>query len=166
MIPHEFQPNNTRPHENLPPVPKAPNAATHDSLYHIVNDCFTEPLRPQQLRVVEVFGVGPRSVMGSAATETCVVRVLGDSLVADPPKVEIARSALRSLPTAQWQETAQKRLSAFYDSNGLSCPPGVRSKYWNQRYRLFSQFDHGIVLDAESWFSVTPEAISAHIAKR
>lgn len=27
----------------------------------------------------------------------------------------------------------------------------------HQRYRLFSRFDDGIRLDAESWYSVTPE---------
>lgn len=40
------------------------------------------------------------------------------------------------------------------------------AKYWAQRYRLFSKFDRGIQLDEESWFSVTPEAIAEHIARR
>ncbi|XP_076341529.1 trimethylguanosine synthase 1 isoform X2 [Tachypleus tridentatus] len=40
------------------------------------------------------------------------------------------------------------------------------SKYWAQRYRIFSRFDEGIRLDYESWFSVTPEQIAHHIAKR
>ncbi|CAN8001747.1 unnamed protein product [Ixodes hexagonus] len=39
-------------------------------------------------------------------------------------------------------------------------------KYWAQRYRLFSKFDKGIELDEESWFSVTPEGIAKHIARR
>uniref|UniRef100_A0A0C9R6W2 Trimethylguanosine synthase n=1 Tax=Fopius arisanus TaxID=64838 RepID=A0A0C9R6W2_9HYME len=39
-------------------------------------------------------------------------------------------------------------------------------KYWVKRYRLFSKFDQGIKLDRESWFSVTPEKIAAHIADR
>ncbi|XP_039284575.1 trimethylguanosine synthase isoform X2 [Nilaparvata lugens] len=39
-------------------------------------------------------------------------------------------------------------------------------KYWHQRYRLFSRFDEGIRLDAESWYSVTPEKVAAHIAER
>eukprot|EP00062_Callorhinchus_milii_P006804 gi/632947716/ref/XP_007889188.1/ PREDICTED: trimethylguanosine synthase [Callorhinchus milii] len=39
-------------------------------------------------------------------------------------------------------------------------------KYWAQRYRLFSRFDEGIKLDQEGWFSVTPEKIAEHIAKR
>ena len=37
-------------------------------------------------------------------------------------------------------------------------------KYWHQRYRLFSKFDDGIVIDsAESWFSITPEKIAVHL---
>lgn len=39
-------------------------------------------------------------------------------------------------------------------------------KYFAQRYRLFHRFDKGIKLDEESWYSVTPEKIAAHIAQR
>jgi trimethylguanosine synthase len=39
-------------------------------------------------------------------------------------------------------------------------------KYWNQRRRLFSRFDQGILLDEEGWFSVTPEQIADHVAAR
>jgi trimethylguanosine synthase len=39
-------------------------------------------------------------------------------------------------------------------------------KYWNQRRRLFSRFDQGILLDQEGWFSVTPEQIADHVAAR
>ncbi|CAB9505378.1 Trimethylguanosine synthase [Seminavis robusta] len=42
----------------------------------------------------------------------------------------------------------------------------VADKYWAQRHRLFSRFDHGVQLDAESWFSVTPEKIANHIADK
>jgi hypothetical protein len=28
-------------------------------------------------------------------------------------------------------------------------------KYYDQRFRLFSKFDQGIMLDKESWFSVS-----------
>ncbi|RWS13097.1 hypothetical protein B4U79_05332 [Dinothrombium tinctorium] len=41
-----------------------------------------------------------------------------------------------------------------------------QSKHWYKRYRLFSRFDEGIMLDDESWYSVTPEKIAEHIAKR
>jgi len=39
-------------------------------------------------------------------------------------------------------------------------------KYWAQRYRLFSKYDEGVLLDEESWYSVTPEKIAEHIAHR
>uniref|UniRef100_A0A1I7S7R3 Trimethylguanosine synthase n=1 Tax=Bursaphelenchus xylophilus TaxID=6326 RepID=A0A1I7S7R3_BURXY len=39
-------------------------------------------------------------------------------------------------------------------------------KYWFQRYRLFSLMDHGILMDREGWFSVTPERIAENIARR
>lgn len=42
----------------------------------------------------------------------------------------------------------------------------VPDKFWAQRRRLFSRYDDGIQLDKESWYSVTPEAIADHIAKR
>ena len=37
-------------------------------------------------------------------------------------------------------------------------------KYVRQKYSLFSRFDEGIMLDEESWFSVTHEVIANHIA--
>ncbi|KAJ3019412.1 Trimethylguanosine synthase [Thoreauomyces humboldtii] len=44
--------------------------------------------------------------------------------------------------------------------------PKELKKYWNQRYSLFSKFDEGIMLDEESWYSVTPEKIAEHHATR
>ncbi|KAL6572388.1 hypothetical protein OROMI_013346 [Orobanche minor] len=44
-------------------------------------------------------------------------------------------------------------------------PPSV-SKYWWQRYLLFSRFDYGIKMDEEGWFSVTPEPLAKHHAVR
>lgn len=44
-------------------------------------------------------------------------------------------------------------------------PPSI-SKYWCQRYILFSRFDTGIKMDEEGWFSVTPEPIAKHHAVR
>ena len=39
-------------------------------------------------------------------------------------------------------------------------------KYYRKRYQLFSRFDSGILLDNESWFSVTPEKVAHHIAEK
>lgn len=51
--------------------------------------------------------------------------------------------------------------SAIRTRNDL---PGNMLKYWNARHDLFSQFSEGILLDEESWFSVTPEAVAYRIA--
>lgn len=50
-------------------------------------------------------------------------------------------------------------------------PAEIRSnpqllKYWYRRFQLFHKFDDGIQLDAESWFSVTPEELAKHTAER
>ena len=45
-------------------------------------------------------------------------------------------------------------------------PEGVHNKYWDQRYRLFERFDEGILLDGESWYSITYETIGDHIIRR
>ena len=46
----------------------------------------------------------------------------------------------------------------------------VPDKFWAQRKRLFSRYDEGIQIggkdDPEMWYSVTPESIGNHIAKR
>ncbi|XP_076921565.1 uncharacterized protein LOC143583020 [Bidens hawaiensis] len=42
----------------------------------------------------------------------------------------------------------------------------VISKYWCQRYILFSKYDDGIKMDEEGWFSATPECIANHHAFR
>ncbi|EJD74635.1 hypothetical protein LOAG_18070 [Loa loa] len=39
-------------------------------------------------------------------------------------------------------------------------------KYYNQRFRLFSKLNKGILMDREGWYSVTPERVAAHIADR
>ncbi|KAG2217783.1 hypothetical protein INT45_001108 [Circinella minor] len=44
-------------------------------------------------------------------------------------------------------------------------PSGLK-KYYIQRYSYFSKYDQGILMDQEGWFSVTPEKIARHIAKK
>ncbi|KAJ0410685.1 hypothetical protein ATCC90586_008270 [Pythium insidiosum] len=39
-------------------------------------------------------------------------------------------------------------------------------KFWKQRRLLFYQYDEGIQLDRESWYSVTPQALAEHLADR
>lgn len=42
----------------------------------------------------------------------------------------------------------------------------IQSKYWAQRQRFFSLWDHGVQMDHTAWYSVTPEALSRHHALR
>ena len=39
-------------------------------------------------------------------------------------------------------------------------------KFYKRRYQLFHRFDLGVLLDLESWYSVTPEQTAAHIAHK
>ncbi|CAL4969915.1 unnamed protein product [Urochloa decumbens] len=42
----------------------------------------------------------------------------------------------------------------------------VAGKYWAQRHSLFSLYDLGVRMDAEGWYSATPESIAATQAAR
>lgn len=65
--------------------------------------------------------------------------------------------ALRKLTNANEELQLQGLIEEF---------PSNISKYWCQRYLLFSRFDDGIRMDEEGWFSVTPEPIARHHAVR
>eukprot|EP00090_Calanus_glacialis_P029549 TRINITY_DN47417_c0_g1_i1.p1 TRINITY_DN47417_c0_g1~~TRINITY_DN47417_c0_g1_i1.p1 ORF type:complete len:339 (-),score=112.93 TRINITY_DN47417_c0_g1_i1:9-1025(-) len=77
--------------------------------------------------------------------------------------------------TKQWKSKKSKAMPSSlkqvaFHSN-LQIPPELASmphisKYWAQRYRLFSKYDQGVRLDEESWYSVTPEKIAKHIAQK
>jgi len=51
-----------------------------------------------------------------------------------------------------------------YDPDPCGQPSWVPDKYWSQRYSLFSKYDEGILMDEESWYSVTHEAVAQVIA--
>ncbi|RLM56327.1 hypothetical protein C2845_PM10G04910 [Panicum miliaceum] len=42
----------------------------------------------------------------------------------------------------------------------------VAGKYWAHRHNLFSLYDRGVRMDAEGWYSATPEAVAASQAAR
>jgi len=52
----------------------------------------------------------------------------------------------------------------YMDQSTPNPYPNIHDKYWVQRRRLFSRFDRGVQLDAEGWYSVTPEIIADHVA--
>lgn len=86
------------------------------------------------------------------------------------------RDSIWALVPADWHALCEAWLAAYSDflSGGEPRPgecgvggvPDALVKYWRQRHALFRRYDDGVVLDAESWFSVTPEPIAAHIAMR
>ncbi|KAK5133058.1 hypothetical protein LTR08_008263 [Meristemomyces frigidus] len=39
------------------------------------------------------------------------------------------------------------------------------SKYWHQRYEIFSKYDEGIWMTDDAWFGVTPEPVARKIAQ-
>lgn len=39
-------------------------------------------------------------------------------------------------------------------------------KFHKHRYYLFSKYDRGIKIDEESWYSITPENVSKHVANK
>jgi trimethylguanosine synthase len=77
-------------------------------------------------------------------------------------------------------ETAARRPRVFQNNGYVELPHGdcgdgilnpfeptvVPHKYWAQRHRLFTKFDDGVQLDRDGWFSVTPQVIAEHIARR
>lgn len=72
-------------------------------------------------------------------------------------------------PCFRDQESMEQIESSFYDEPSRrpsnKVPPSL-FKYWLKRYSLFSRYDQGILMDYDSWFSVTPEVIAWHQAKR
>lgn len=61
---------------------------------------------------------------------------------------------------------AQTKSKIFEQDDDPNPFCNVPDKYWTQRFRLFSQFERGVKMDDEGWYSVTPERVSQHIAER
>jgi hypothetical protein len=127
---------------------------------------------------VRILGNGPRSAMGSSKGEsvagtntehTTLVQVLSD-LEAHPEEaiapIEVERST-QLLDLWGAEKTEAHRLVQQDEVRLLrvGAPPEeeVHAKYWDQRYRLLSKFDRGVQLDAESFYSITPEAAARHV---
>jgi len=103
-------------------------------------------------------GVGPNS---SIANPTCIVYYIGyGGEIAEVPR---NKSCLREVEEDRYDEVLALLEQEPCDA---PAPDDVHPKYWDQRYRLFSRFDQGVVLDNESWYSLTPEVIAQNIAYR
>ncbi|VVC40251.1 RNA cap guanine-N2 methyltransferase,S-adenosyl-L-methionine-dependent methyltransferase [Cinara cedri] len=72
------------------------------------------------------------------------------------------------LKSEKWKQRKDERMINEMEKFGytyLKNNPKLL-KFWKKRHLLFSKFEEGIKLDEESWYSVTPEIISSHIAER
>lgn len=61
------------------------------------------------------------------------------------------------------EDGAPASASGASPASRAECP---HEKYWAQRYRFFSRFDQGCCITGDMWFSVTPEVIAIHQARR
>lgn len=97
-------------------------------------------------------------------------QLLNNEIENDSSRINEDTELVHSSPRSVEKISAKKKKKKK-NKHSVKIPDEVKtnpelSKYWAQRYRLFSRFDEGIKLDFESWFSVTPERIARHIAER
>lgn len=107
-----------------------------------------------------VYGNGPKS---QPAHPTSIISFLNF----DNEPIEVSRcpSAMRSVSKKKRGLVEALLVDEERNRYDAPCPPTTLPKYWDQRYRLFSQFHRGVVLDEESWYSVTPEVIADHVSR-
>lgn len=84
-----------------------------------------------------------------------------ESLVEDPSNTSQAESIAAEDP-AKVPEDNQNNTPLLSSSPAA---PNLQ-KYYHQRYDFFHLFDEGCQIDHEGWYSVTPEKMAAHIARR
>ncbi|XP_041045869.1 trimethylguanosine synthase isoform X5 [Carcharodon carcharias] len=87
-----------------------------------------------------------------------------DFLLPDADVTERADES-QQMKSLRKDKKRRKKKKVFHIPPDIVAVPEL-TKYWVQRYRLFSRFDEGVKLDQEGWFSVTPEKIAEHIANR
>ncbi|XP_013192782.2 uncharacterized protein LOC106136700 [Amyelois transitella] len=90
-----------------------------------------------------------------------------DELSSENPIAECAVP----IPVESTKRRRRNKRHSRVDEDYSEIPDELRDdpkmyKYWKKRHSLFYRFDEGIKLDRESWFSVTPENVAAHIADK
>uniref|UniRef100_A0A804R2D1 Trimethylguanosine synthase n=2 Tax=Zea mays TaxID=4577 RepID=A0A804R2D1_MAIZE len=85
---------------------------------------------------------------------------------------KVARSrepkSLRAADEKQEQdvEAQDPNAAAAVSASDSASEAAVAGKYWAHRYSLFNLYDRGVCMDAEGWYSATPESIAALQAAR
>ncbi|KAJ4701744.1 Trimethylguanosine synthase [Melia azedarach] len=116
----------------------------------------------------EEHGHGLTTALGEAVSESGAIYPGPVDPVMD--KLDVQLDPSRTKQKKKARRRAQRKLADENEDlqfQGLieEFPANI-SKYWCQRYLLFSRFDDGIRMDEEGWFSVTPEPIARHHAVR
>jgi len=137
----------------------------------ILSSCITEDISPKPIiRKIHTNQVSAEKSEASLKTSSCEKK-----LDQRKPFIRVIRAASAKM-NKQGNHSKHKRRKTKHKNlpNG-DCGDGiinpypsseVADKYWAQRRRLFSKYDEGIMLDKESWYSITPEAIANHLTKR
>ncbi|XP_054799408.1 uncharacterized protein LOC129303879 [Prosopis cineraria] len=102
----------------------------------------------------------------SEGNDTCMditVPVMSGLHAKSDPSMKIQEMKVKRKPRRRrlYNETKDRQFQELHEEYSAAI-----GKYWHQRYSLFSRFDHGIKMDEEGWFSVTPEPIAQHHALR
>lgn len=125
-----------------------------------------------------VAGTGelPKTLNGSCQDELSLVTSLdtGQRTCSEDIETTANDLSMQDVPAAIKRKKTRKnrtRKKSSHDNGGHKIETAEEfyvdiTKYWCQRYLLFSRFDSGVKMDEEGWFSVTPEAIARHQASR
>jgi trimethylguanosine synthase len=107
-----------------------------------------------------------RTKFGSSSSSDEEEELEGEpTAMEDEAEEEVEVKAANNNPSSQ-RKRRRGRQRKVRDQYGELVLPPCLHKYWLQRYSYFSKYDHGIAIDEEGWYSVTPEVIAWHHAKR
>lgn len=107
--------------------------------------------------VVVARGVGPSS------TCEATFSLVQDTSTGD--EIEVPIEELQEVPQGELDRVFALTNSFVRAQLLKGKPTEVHEKYWDQRYRIFSRYDQGILLDPESWYSATYECIGEELAR-
>ncbi len=100
--------------------------------------------------------------MGDRIREVAAERGTDVGITARKLREEQGQYVVAKLTINKINELLEKGLT----TKVKAIPDGIPDmSFWQQRYYYYSQFDKGIQMDEECWWSVTPEIIAEYIAK-
>ncbi|XP_057794470.1 uncharacterized protein LOC131010825 isoform X2 [Salvia miltiorrhiza] len=108
-----------------------------------------------------VHGLAKESANGAHSLGQQLDEISGDWVSAD----NVSSTNTTNKKKKARKTKSKRKLSISSEGVPDELPSSI-SKYWWQRYLLFSRFDNGIKMDEEGWFSVTPETLAKHHAER